>query len=153
VQALCYPCIKRQGDHGRFRIPSSGERVCGRVSGGVNWDAARKGIGVYHRPKTGDCLILRRSLAITPVLVPKSSRIYCFHEHVVIYGPSSLAHLAVKRPLWISTPCFSMRGWWSEGRTHPSTSVVVLGSLLSCTLLRFNLSTFSLSFPGKLSLR
>jgi hypothetical protein len=28
--------------------------VCGRISRGVAWDAAGKGIGVYHRPETGD---------------------------------------------------------------------------------------------------
>jgi hypothetical protein len=33
---------------------TSGERVCKCIFGGVTWDAAREGIGVYHRPKIGD---------------------------------------------------------------------------------------------------
>jgi hypothetical protein len=54
VQALCYPCVKREGSSGRSRTPSDGERVCGRISRGVTWDVAEEFIGVYHRPKTGD---------------------------------------------------------------------------------------------------
>jgi hypothetical protein len=54
VQALCDPCVKREGSSGRSRTPSGGERVCGRISRGVTWDATGEGIGVYHRPKTGD---------------------------------------------------------------------------------------------------
>jgi hypothetical protein len=30
------------------------KEFCGHISIGVTWDAAGKGIGVYHRPKTGD---------------------------------------------------------------------------------------------------
>jgi hypothetical protein len=30
------------------------KEVCGRISRGVAWDAARKRIGVYYRPETGD---------------------------------------------------------------------------------------------------
>jgi hypothetical protein len=54
VQDLCDPCVKGEGSSGRSRTPSGGEKVCGRISRGVTWDATGKGIGVYHRPKTGD---------------------------------------------------------------------------------------------------
>jgi hypothetical protein len=54
VQALCDPCAQRKGSSRRSRTPSGGEGVCGRISRGVAWDAARKRIGVYYRPETGD---------------------------------------------------------------------------------------------------
>ena len=54
VKALCDPRAKRKGSSERSRTPSGGEGVYGCVSRGVTWDAARKGIGVYHRPKNGD---------------------------------------------------------------------------------------------------
>jgi hypothetical protein len=53
VQTLCDPRAKREGSSGRSRTPSGGEGVCGRVSRGVTWDAARKGTGVYLGPETG----------------------------------------------------------------------------------------------------
>jgi hypothetical protein len=54
VQALCDPRSKRKGSSRRSRTPSGGEGVCGHISRGVAWDAARKRIGVYYRPETGD---------------------------------------------------------------------------------------------------
>jgi hypothetical protein len=54
VKTLCDPCAKREGSSGRSRTPSGGEGVCGRISRGVAWDAARKGTGVYLRPETGN---------------------------------------------------------------------------------------------------
>jgi hypothetical protein len=42
VQALCDPCVKREGSSGRSRTPSGGERVCRRISGGVTWDATER---------------------------------------------------------------------------------------------------------------
>jgi hypothetical protein len=54
VKNLCDPCAKRKGSSRRSRTPSGGEGVCRRISRGVAWDAARKRIGVYYRPETGD---------------------------------------------------------------------------------------------------
>jgi hypothetical protein len=54
VQSYAILTLNEKGSSGRSRTPSSGEGVGGSVSRGVTWDAAGRGIGVYHRPGTGD---------------------------------------------------------------------------------------------------
>ena len=63
VQDLCDTCAKLKGNSRRSRTPSGGEGVCGRISRGVAWDAARKKIGVYYRPETGDRTDSKNSLS------------------------------------------------------------------------------------------
>ena len=54
MQDLCDPCVKQEGSSKMSRTPFGGERVCGRISRGVTWDATRRRIGFYYRPETRD---------------------------------------------------------------------------------------------------
>jgi hypothetical protein len=59
VQTLCDPRTKRKRSSGRPRTPYGGEGVCGRISRGVAWDAARRGTGVSIDLKLGTEQIAR----------------------------------------------------------------------------------------------
>jgi hypothetical protein len=54
VQTLCYPHTKREGSSRRSRTPSGGEEFADVFPEELLGMPPKKGIGVYHRPETGD---------------------------------------------------------------------------------------------------
>jgi hypothetical protein len=84
AQTLCDPRAKRKRSSGRPRTPSGGEGVCGRISRGVAWDAARKGTGVSIDLKLGTEPIEKNTLSVVD---PGDARVENTTEGVV--GPGT----------------------------------------------------------------